>query len=299
MLPWLVRCSWLLVPFTCGAVIADALDGRSSSVQLVAAGLLWSGWAIVVVALLVPRPAGVVALRAGALAALGVALWAAADEGDAADWILAASALAPLGLSLWPAAGEWLVNGGAYGYERRYVLRLPAPLYGPAAIAALLLPVAVGAGPLLLAAEQWLPGVVALAAGGALAFVLGRALVSLTQRWVVLVPAGLVVKDHFALLDPVLFRRLQVESIALALDGTDALDLTAGARGRAIEVQLGEKEPITKVTFGRREQEMLKVGRFIVTPTRPGALLTDAAARRFRVSGRQAAVPPPSTTSRS
>ena len=34
-----------------------------------------------------------------------------------------------------------------------------------------------------------------------------RALVRLAERWVVLVPAGLVVKDHIALLDPMLFRR--------------------------------------------------------------------------------------------
>ena len=293
MLPWVVRASWLAAPFTCGTVLAGALDDRSSAVQAVAALLLWACWGATVVALLVPRPAGVVVTRLAAAGLLGATAWAVDGSDDA---LLALHALAALALALSPHTGEWLVNGGAYGYERRYVLRLPTPLYAAAAIAGLLVPLAIAAGPLLLAAEAWVPGVVLTAAGGALAVVLVRALLSLTQRWAVLVPAGLVLKDHFALLDPVLFRRLQIESIDMALADTDALDLTAAAPGRAVEVQLSEKEPITKVTFGRRDQEMLKVGRFLFTPTRPAALLADAAGRRFKVPP-QTATPPPSTTS--
>lgn len=291
MLPWVVRASWLAVPFTCGTVLADALADRSSSVQLVAAVLLWAGWGACVVALLVPRAAGLVVARVAAAGLVVATAWGIDGSGDA---LLGLHALVALALALSPLTGEWLVNGAAYGYERRYVLRLPAPLYPPVAIAGVLVPVAVAAGPLLLAAEQWVAGALALAAGGALAVVLVRALLSLTQRWAVLVPAGLVIKDHFALLDPVLFRRLQVESMGMALSDTDALDLTAAAPGRAVEVQLSEKEPITKVSFGRRDQEMLKVGRFLFTPTRPAALLADAAGRRFKA---QVATPPPSTTS--
>ena len=292
MFPWLARASWLAVPFTCGTVIAGALDDRSAPVQLVAAVLLWAAWGTVVVALLVPRPVGVVAARVGATGLVVVTAWAADSGGDAA---LALHAAAALALALAPQLGEWLVNGGAYGYERRYVLRLPAPLYVAAALAALVVPLAAATGPLLLAAEQWVLGAVLTIGGAALAVLLVRALLSLTQRWAVLVPAGLVLKDHFALLDPVLFRRLQIESMGVALADTDALDLTAAAPGRAVEVRLSEKEPITKVGFGGRDQEMLRVGRFLFTPTRPDALLADAASRRFRVA--QTATPPPSTTS--
>jgi len=291
VLPWLVRASWLAVPFTCGTVIAGALDDRSAAVQTVAAVLLWAGWGAAVVALLVPRPAGVVVARLAATGLAGVTAWSIDGSGDA---LLALHALVALALALSPHTGEWLVNGAAYGYERRYLLRLPAPLYAPVVLAGLLVPVAIGAGPLLLAAEQWVAGALATAAGAAIAYLLVRALLSLTQRWAVLVPAGLVLKDHFALLDPVLFRRLQIGSMGMALAGTDALDLTAAAPGGAVEVQLDEKEPITKVSFGRRDQEMLKVGRFLFTPSRPDALLADAAGRRFRA---QTATPPPSTTS--
>ena len=292
LLPWIVRASWLLVPFTCGTALADALDGRSSTVQLVAAVLLWSGWGAAVVALLVPRPAGLVAVRVAATGLLVASLfW---NDGDLA-WVGRAHAAVTIVLALLPQTGEWLVNGGAYGYERRYVLRLPAPLLLPVGLAAALVPAAIATGPLLLAAEQVALGVIATIAGAALTYVLVRALLSLTQRWAVLVPAGLVLKDHFALLDPVLFRRLQIETMGAALADTDALDLTAAAPGRAVEVQLSEKEPVTKVSFGGRDQEMLKVGRFLFTPTRPAALLADAAGRRFKVD--QAATPPPSTTS--
>ena len=283
MHPWLVRLAWLAIPFTVGTAVADALSDRSTAVQTTMAVLLWAGWALVVVGLLVPRPAGLVALRVAAGAAACLLLWSADSGGD---WAVAGThALVTLVLALVPQTGEWLVNGTAYGYERRYLLRAPVPLLaGPLVLAALLLPAALLTGPLLLAARQWVAGAGAVTVGVPLAAVLARALHSMTLRWAVLVPAGLVVKDHLALRDPVLFRRTDVDLLHVAPPGTDALDCTADAPGAAVELRLRAKQHVDRMRPVRRGAEPFEVERLLFTPTRPAALLADAASRRFRVA---------------
>lgn len=291
MQTWLVRAAWLALPFTVGATIAGALDGRSTAVQLTAAVLLWVSWALVVVGLLVPRPAALVGLRTGAAALVPLVAWAADSS---SDWLVTGvHAIVLLTLALAPLTGEWLVNGTSYGYERRYLLRVPAPLvFGPIEIAALALPAAVLTGPLLLASRQWIAGVVAVAVGVPVAIVLARALHSMTLRWGVLVPAGFVLKDHLALLDPVLFRRAEIERLGPAPADTDAMDLTAGALGLAFELRLGEPQHIDRMRLGRGTPEGYEVQRLLFTPTRPAALLADAGERRIRI-----ATPPPRTAS--
>ncbi len=277
-----MRLSWLALPFTAGTAIADALAGRSDEVQVVAALLLWAAWAAVILGLLVPRPSGLVGVRVGAVGvALGV-LWAADSALD--WWVGGMHALVMLALALVPVTGEWLVNGAAYGYERRYLLRAPAPvLAGPMALATVLLPVGLTAGPLLLAARQWLVGALALGLGLPLAAVLFRALHSMAMRWAVLVPAGFVLKDHLSLLDPVLFRRTDITSLQPAPADTDAMDLTAGALGLALELRLREEQHIDRMRPVRRGSEPFEVWKLLFTPTRPKPLLADAASRKIKV----------------
>jgi hypothetical protein len=189
-----------------------------------------------------------------------------------------------LTLALSPVTGEWLVNGAAYGYERRYLLRVPAPVVaGPLVVAAVMLPVAVLAGPVLLAARQWATGAVALTVGVPLAAVLFRALHSMALRWAVLVPAGFVLKDHLSLLDPVLFRRTDITSLQPAPADTDATDLTAGALGLALELRLREEQHIDRMRPVRRGSEPFEVWKLIFTPTRARPLLADAASRNIKV----------------
>ncbi|MBW8827535.1 MAG: hypothetical protein JF603_14465 [Acidobacteria bacterium] len=279
--PWLARVAWLSLPVTAGSVVADALAGRAPAVRLVAALLLWAGWAAVVLALLLPRPLGLVAIRVAAPAALAIAAWAAIDSGRGTLFVAPTAVVAIV--AFLPETGRWLVNGTAYGDERLHLLRLPASLLaGPVELAGLLIPIAVLAGPLLLAARAWVAGAVALAAGLPLAVVLVRALHALTLRWLVMVPAGIVVKDHLVLGDPVLFRRTDVTSIRVAPADTDATDLTAGAFGLALELRLRSPVEVAVVT-GRATTGVTELVAVLVTPTRPGAMLADAGAGRLPV----------------
>ncbi len=142
---------------------------------------------------------------------------------------------------------------------------------------------ALAGGPLLLAAGRWAVGALAMVAGIPLAVVLSRALHSLTQRWAVLVPAGLVLKDHLAVVDPVLLRRGDVEVLRRAPTASDALDLTAGARGLVLEARLAEAVPLVRVVPGRRQGEPGRSAALRFAPSRPGVVLAEAKAHRIKV----------------
>ncbi len=285
-LPWILRASWLVLPFAAGPALAAALDPRSAAVRTTASAGLWLGWALVVVALLVPHPLSLTVVRVVAPAGLaGVGLAALGGLAEPVPLVLGvvATALAAA-LALLPETGTWLINGGAYGDERRHLLRPPrALLAGPIPLAWAVLVSAVAGGPLLLAAQRWVVGGLALAGGLPVTLVTARALHSLTLRWAVLVPAGLVLKDHLAVVDPVLLRRVDIEVLRPAPPGTDALDLTAGAPGLALEARLREAVPLMRVVPGRRPGEPGRSAALRFTPTRPGTVLAEARSRRIRV----------------
>jgi len=287
-LPWAVRATWAVLPFAAGPVLAAALDPRAETLRATASAGLWLGWAVVVVAVLVPHPLGLTTLRLLAPASLAATAVAVATAGSDVGGVPSALGLGATtvasALAVLPETGTWLVNGGAYGGERRHLLRPPlALLAGPIPVAGGLLLVALASGPLLLAAGRTVTGVLALAAGLPLALVLGRALHALTQRWAVLVPAGLVIKDHLAVVDPVLLRRVDIEVLRPAPPRTDALDLTAGAPGLALEARLLEAVPLARVVLGTRRSEPGRSAALRFTPTRPGTVLAEARARRIRV----------------
>jgi hypothetical protein len=281
---WAARAAWISLVATAGNAIAGAAGAHSTPVRVTVAVLAWATWSGVVLALLVPRPAGLVVARVGASAAFLATCWAVVDDGRGVTGAaLAAAAAAPLVVLLLPEAGSWFVNGASYGDERRHLLRLPAALaVGPVALSGVVLPIAVAAGPLLLAARQWIPGALAVVAGAATVVGVARALHALTRRWVVLVPAGGVVKEHHAHGDPVLFRRTDIASLGAAPADTDATDLTSGAFGLALELRLREPVELPRVT-GRHSTELADVVALLVTPTRPGAVLREAASRRVPV----------------
>ena len=285
VLPWLVRLTWVVLPFTVGPVLATALDGRSVPVRSTASVGLWLVWALVLLATLVPRDVGLTALRVAAPAALVASLLAvgAGEAGRAAAALAVSSAVVVGAVAFLPEVGWLFVNGSAYGDERRHLLRAPgALLLGPLPLAWGVLVAGVVAGPLLLASERWLAGGAATVVGLGLAAVVARALHSLTRRWAVLVPAGLVLKDHLAILDPVLFRRTEIEVLRPAPADTDALDLTGRAPGLALELRLLEKVALVRVVPGSKGQQG-RTARLLFTPTRPGAVLADARRRRIPV----------------
>ena len=139
------------------------------------------------------------------------------------------------------------------------------------------------AGILLLAARAWLVGAVVLILGLPVAAILARSLHGLARRWLVFVPAGVVLHDPLSLGEPVLFERKVIETLRPAPADSDSLDLTKGALGLAVELVLREKVPMTLVKPGRPGGEQGASARLLFTPTRPGQALAEAARRRVPV----------------
>lgn len=286
LLPWLVRGLWAALPFTTGPALADALDAASSPVRTVASAGLWLGWAAGTVAAFVPHPIALTALRVVAPGAVLAAL--AAALGGHPSALAVAWATVACAWAFAPGFGAWCVNGPAYPNERRFLLRPPGPLLrGPLALAWGLTVAGIAAGPLLLAARQWIAGALLLLLGWPLALLLLKSLHNLSRRWAVFVPAGLVLHDPIVLFDPMLFRRQDVAALR-SRQGRDPayLDLSQGAPGLGLDMDLAEPTVVTLQHPGRREGDPVNTVRVRFTPTRPGAVLEEARRRRIGVSPR-------------
>ena len=98
----------------------------------------------------------------------------------------------------------------------------------------------------------------------------------------VLVPAGMVLHDPLTLAEPQLFPRLAVASLGPALADTDAEDLTGGASGLALQLDLTEPVDLL-VIRGRNRTETVETNALLFTPARPAHLLDRARHHRIRV----------------
>ncbi|MBK9179225.1 MAG: hypothetical protein IPM45_06550 [Acidimicrobiales bacterium] len=282
LLVWGFRLVWLSLPFLAGPALGAALDDASGPVRAVAATGLWLGWAVVLGASLVTSTASLTIVRIGAPAAVAAAV-AAALAGHVAPGGLAVSTIAAV-LALAAPLGAAFVQGSAYGDETRLPLRPPGILLlGPVELAWAVAVAGLATGPLLLAARQWVLGAATLAVGLPLAAVCVRALHQLARRWLVFVPAGLVVHDPVGLVDSVLVRRVDLASLGPALAGTDALDLTQRALGLALEIRLRPGAAVPVLARRGRGQAPASPTALLVAPTRPGRAVAEARRRRIPV----------------
>lgn len=278
--PWTLRVLWVALPFAVGPALGEALDAASRPVQVVATVGMWAAWAVGVVATAVPLPVALTALRVLAPAVVVAAV--AAALGGHASPLAIGWAVVTVGWAYAPVIGARWVNGAAYPNERRFLLRAPGSLlFGPLALAWALAMAGVSAGPLLLAARAWIGGVIVCVIGLPIAAVLLRAMHDLSRRWLVFVPAGIVLHDPLTVVDPVLFRRQTVTRLGPAPPG--ALDLTQKSPGLALEIALDEETALALVRPGRRLGEAVKATKMLVTPTRPGAVIDEARRRRLPV----------------
>jgi hypothetical protein len=121
---------------------------------------------------------------------------------------------------------------------------------------------------------------VALAAG----WFLGRRFHVLSRRWLVLVPAGLVIHDQLVLAETAMLPRASLASLGLALADTQAADLTGPAAGHAVEVALVDATTVVlAATRAKPGGTALHVRSLLVAPSRPGRLLQVAAADHLPV----------------
>jgi hypothetical protein len=277
--------AWASLVITAGPAAADVLDSWSSAPRAVASVVLWAVWGAALLASLAPRPLGLTVLRVAAPVAVVLALAAAPSAGPVKGLLAVAGTAVAAGLAFTPAVGYRFVNGAAYGEERRYPLRVPpALLLGPVPLAAALIAAGVAAGPLLLADERYAAGLVALLVAVPVVRTAGRSLYALSQRWAVLVPAGIVLKDPLTLVDPVLFPRERIASLRPlpfpTAPADDILDLRLGAVAGSLVLELTDEAPLYQARGRMRGGEAVKARRLTFSPRQPDALLAEAATRK-------------------
>jgi hypothetical protein len=170
-----------------------------------------------------------------------------------------------------------MVQGGAYGDEKRFGLRTPLPYVVPAVIAWLLYTASLIGGSLLLASRQYIFGAVLVGIGILLSRTIPQRLHRLARRWLVLVPVGIVVHDHLVLHETIMAPSGKIQSVARTSDVGEAADLTGGVLGDRITIALTEADKVilSKITAkALGTTEALHVKMFCIAPRRLAAALS-------------------------
>jgi len=275
----LVRAAWLSVALLPGVIDAERATELSPWIA-------WMVWAVVAVAVLVPHPLSLTAVRFFApLLTLHVA-WGIATSGDeffadgdrnwgpVAGFIVLIAVTAAVFLSKY---GALHAQAAAYGHEQRFLLRPPVAVLLPLAM---LWALVSGAIAVATYSRSLVAAVIALVVGGALtAFSLRRAHV-LARRWLVFVPAGIAIHDPLVLRDTFMVRSHDVRGLGPATPGTEAFDTTCTTWGSPLELVLSHPHDVSLSEFGARISKTLDrihVTSLLVAPTQPDRVLE----RRF------------------
>ena len=112
-----------------------------------------------------------------------------------------------------------------------------------------------------------------------------RALHGLSRRWIVFVPAGLVIHDPLTMSDAVLFPRRSIVSLGPADPADAARPRPRRDRWRPVSRCTWRwMSPSRSASATAAGTTSLEVADILVTPTRPGEVLAEARRRRIRVS---------------
>lgn len=284
ILVWWTRLTWAALAVVAPPAWGEALSAHSTAVQRTAGALGWVAWGAALVAVAALSTVSLTVARLVITMAVPASVVVAAHEPG--GWAMAAVVLSA-GAAVGVLSAEFAqasVQASAYGAEERFVLRPPAPFVAPMALAWLVLTAAWLVGPLALAARAWLLGGMVTAAAVVLSVVLGRRFHRMTRRWLVFVPAGVVLHDHLLLAETVLITRKDVQGVQLAAGGPDAIDLTGLTWGAAVQVDLREPQVVIPRLAGKGPEasKPVRVRTILVAPSRPGALLS--AAREVRLA---------------
>jgi hypothetical protein len=152
-------------------------------------------------------------------------------------------------------------------------------------LAVLLVGAGIATGPLLIADESVVAGVVAVVVGFPVAGLLLRSLHVLSRRWGVLVPAGFVIADPMTLTDAYLFPREHILGLGPAdpklRPPTEAADLRLGAAYGSLAILLDEDVDLSRRVRGNTPRQRTHL--VVFTPVAAADLLRLAESRRITV----------------
>ena len=286
---WVARAAWValaLVPHG----IAPTLASHGRSAQLVFTLAAWALWGLGTLAIFWLSPYSLSALRMVApLATAGLVGFLFASLSTYAEvalsdvaWPLVGVAMAVLAFVciFLPAFGLLHVQASAYGDEKRLLLRVPAAQIAPIAVSYLVMVAFPVATLFALGGEVWWLAALCLVPTVLIFRVIPKRLHRFSRRWMVVVPAGVVVHDELLLAETFMVRTTAVTRVELNATSGEALNLTgdiAGVRRHMVlVVQLREAEKLALSPYLAKmlgTLDALHVQSYAVAPTLAGHAL--------------------------
>lgn len=275
---WVLRVAALATGATV-PLLTERLDAISTSASVLASIVLWATWAIVLLCILVPSAVSLTAMRLVAPAHLSITailvVGALIDESDA----LAVSALVPTLVTTIVAMsadiGSNFVQSSAYGDEFRVPL-LPSPPFVIVLVLGWLIWISsLVVGAIALTREAWVAGGILVTVGVVLGGILPRRFHRFSRRWLVVVPAGLVLHDHVVLAETAMFPRDSIRSIVVGRRDSEVADLSGRGRGTGVAVELLDFATVVLApTPNQPGGSALHVKTWWVRPSRPGRAIS-------------------------
>ena len=273
-------------------LLEPALDGIASGSSWVAAIALWTIWAGMFLCILVPSSSTLTAIRLLAPTHLGILLAVVIGAGDIEPvWralvAIGSSALVVVA-SMSGDVGRHFVQLSAYGDERRFLLSCPPQFVATQIVMWMLwFATALAAVISLTGAESTAGRVIVGSITGTIAIsgvvFLPPRFHRFSRRWLVSVPAGVVLHDHVVLAETAMVSDRAVTSVDVWRPGQqpEPLNLTGGRARFGLMVAM--REPETIILSPDRDHpggRALHVHSFLVRPTRLTPALDTLTGRR-------------------
>ena len=285
---WIARAWWALLPLAASPVMVRGFDSASMHVRDTAYVIAWTAWLLGLVGLVMSREVGYTVVRAlaplVAIAAV-VGCISAIVQGDI-TMLIGSFTVSIVALATHlPIVLQAQLDAASYGAELRFPLKTPTVLWlGPIPLAWACIALGGVAGPLFIAGGHLAAGIAALVVGLPLAALAVRSLHTLSARWLVLVPAGVVVKDPMVLTYPILMPSDHIRAVTAASGAAPdtEIDLRLGAILRSVEIRCTEPTEGMRIKKGRKDTLPVDSDTFLVAPMRPKEFLSEYAQRQRR-----------------
>ncbi|MBU3689978.1 MAG: hypothetical protein B7C54_02920 [Acidimicrobiales bacterium mtb01] len=254
---------------SCAPLVSNRLETLDAAERLTVQSTIWATWAVVLLCVLVPSTVSLTALRLVSPFHLTLCVVLAVSNPDTGSLVAAVLSAIVVVLSLSAELGHVFVQTSAYGDERRILLRCPRA-HLAVIVTMWSLWVASGiVGVSALVNRSWVFGgiLTALAALGLPA--LPRRFHRYSRRWLVSVPAGIVVHDHVVLAETAMFARNSIDAAALVAESGESADLSGGTGRPWLEITLNDFDTVVRAaTPSTPGGSAIHVKSFRIRPTR-------------------------------
>ena len=232
----------------------------------------WILWAVVAIGTWIHHPISLTTIRCLApIVVFYSVVYALSESLSSLNIAVVTCGIISLMLMFTADYGSAHVQAGAYGNERRFLLRIPAPVVLPTLITWALFATVLVVLENAVQSENYVLSIPLLLALIAMSWKFAPQMHRLSKRWLVRVPAGWVVHDDLMLAENLLIRSHNLTAMDFALADSEALDLSGMTRGVPIQISLREMTDVRLSQLGARllkTMDVLHVQAFLVATTR-------------------------------